>query len=61
MLGGGLAEGADLYLDPIQRWFTELLYSPELRPHPDLAFAEHGERAGRSARRCSPGSERADK
>jgi glucokinase len=46
VLGGGLAEGADLYLDPIQRWFTELLYAPELRPHPELAFAEHGERAG---------------
>ena len=46
VLGGGLAEGADLYLDPIQRWFTELLYAPELRPHPALAFAELGERAG---------------
>jgi len=46
VLGGGLAEGADLYLDPIQRWFEELLYSPRLRPHPALAFAELGERAG---------------
>ncbi len=46
VLGGGLAEGSDLYLDPIQRWFTELLYAPELRPHPALAFAELGERAG---------------
>ena len=46
VLGGGLAEGADLYLEPIQRWFTELLYAPELRPHPALAFAELGERAG---------------
>jgi glucokinase len=46
VLGGGLAEGADLYLDPIQRWFLALLYSPQLRPHPALAFAELGERAG---------------
>jgi glucokinase len=46
VLGGGLAEGADLYLDPIQRWFAALLYSPQLRPHPALTFAELGERAG---------------
>jgi glucokinase len=46
VLGGGLAEGADLYLEPIQRWFTALLYSPQLRPHPALAFAVLGERAG---------------
>jgi glucokinase len=46
VLGGGLAEGADLYLDPIQRWFVALLYSPQLRPRPALAFAELGERAG---------------
>ena len=46
VLGGGLAEGAELYLAPIQHWFTELLYAPDLRPHPALAFAELGERAG---------------
>jgi glucokinase len=46
VLGGGLAEGADLYLEPIERWFGALLYSPQLRPHPALAFAELGERAG---------------
>jgi glucokinase len=46
VLGGGLAEGADLYLDPILRWFDALLYSPQLRPHPAVAFAELGERAG---------------
>ena len=46
VLGGGLAEGAHLYLDPIQRWFGELLYAPDRRPHPDLAFAELGEHAG---------------
>jgi len=46
VLGGGLAASADLYLAPIQKWFTELLYAPHLRPHPDLMFAELGERAG---------------
>jgi glucokinase len=46
VLGGGLAASADLYLAPIQRWFTQLLYAPDLRPHPLLVFAELGERAG---------------
>ena len=46
VLGGGLAVAADLYLDPIRAWFTRLLYSPDLRPHPRLAFAQLGERAG---------------
>ena len=46
VLGGGLAEGAELYLAPIERWFRALLYAHELRPHPALAFAELGERAG---------------
>lgn len=46
VLGGGLAAGSDLYLDPIQKWLTELLYAPDLRPHPLLAFAQLSERAG---------------
>ncbi len=46
VLGGGLAAAADLYLSPIQAWFARLLYSPDLRPHPKLVFAELGERAG---------------
>jgi glucokinase len=46
VLGGGLAEGAHLYLAPIRHWFTELLYAPDLRPHPALSFAELGEHAG---------------
>ena len=46
VLGGGLAAGSDLYLGPIQKWFTQLLYAPNLRPHPMLVFAELGERAG---------------
>ncbi len=46
VLGGGLAASADLYLGPIQKWFTQLLYAPHLRPHPTLVFARLGERAG---------------
>jgi glucokinase len=46
VLGGGLAASSDLYIGPIQKWFTELLYAPDLRPHPRLVFAELGERAG---------------
>ena len=46
VLGGGLAEGAELYLGPIDRWFGELLYAPDHRPRPVIAFAELGERAG---------------
>jgi glucokinase len=46
VLGGGLAAGSDLYLDPIRRWFGELIYQPELRPLPDVAFARWGERSG---------------
>jgi glucokinase len=46
VLGGGLATDPELYLPPISRWFRELLYAPDLRPHPALAFAQLGERAG---------------
>jgi glucokinase len=46
VLGGGLAAGADLYLDPIRRWFRDLIYQPELRPLPAVAFASSYERAG---------------
>lgn len=46
VLGGGLATGADLYLGPIERWFSELLYQPHLRPVPKLAFAQWGDLAG---------------
>ena len=46
VLGGGLAAGADLYLDPIRAWFRELIYQPELRPLPAIAFAKWNERAG---------------
>ncbi|MCE9622158.1 MAG: ROK family protein [Actinomycetia bacterium] len=46
VLGGGLAVGADVFLAPIKHWFGELLYAPDLRPHPSLAFAQLGEQAG---------------
>ena len=46
VLGGGLAAGADLYLDPIVRWYGELLYQPHLRPVPRVEFAQWGPLAG---------------
>lgn len=46
VLGGGLAAGADLYLDPIVSWFGELLYQPHLRPVPRVEFARWGPLAG---------------
>ena len=46
VLGGGLAAASDLYLDPIRRWCTELLYQPELRPIPRIEFARWGPLAG---------------
>ena len=45
-LGGGLAAGADLYLDGIVAWFGELLYQPHLREIPRIEFATSGPRAG---------------
>ncbi|MEO6652826.1 MAG: ROK family protein [Ilumatobacteraceae bacterium] len=46
VLGGGLAAGSDLYIGPIRDWFRRLIYQPELRPMPDIAFARWNERAG---------------
>ncbi|MEQ8438913.1 MAG: ROK family protein [Ilumatobacter fluminis] len=46
VLGGGLAAGADLYLDPIKAWYQELIYQPDLRPMPRIEFARWSERAG---------------
>jgi glucokinase len=46
VLGGGLAAGADLYLEPIKRWYGELLYQPDLRPMPRIEFARWNEHAG---------------
>ncbi len=46
VLGGGLAAGAELYIEPITRWFGELLYQPHLRPLPRIEFARCGPLAG---------------
>ncbi len=46
VLGGGLAAGSDLYIEPITRWFRELIYQPEHRRLPDIAFTKWGEMAG---------------
>lgn len=46
VLGGGLATAADVTAAPLERWFRELLYSPDHRPHPRLAIAQLGEQAG---------------
>ena len=46
VLGGGLASSADLYLDPIARWYGELLYQSHLRPVPRIEFARWGPLAG---------------
>ena len=46
VLGGGLAAASDLYLEPIRRWFEELLYQPHLRSIPRIEFAALGPLAG---------------
>jgi len=46
VLGGGLASGSDLYLDPIRRWYRDVLYQPHLRPIPRIEFARWGPLAG---------------
>ncbi|WP_040494825.1 ROK family protein [Ilumatobacter nonamiensis] len=46
VLGGGLAMGSELYVEPITRWFAELLYQPNLRPLPRIEFAHFGPLAG---------------
>ena len=46
VLGGGLAAASDLYLDPVRRWYGELLYQPDLRPVPRIEFARWGPLAG---------------
>lgn len=46
VLGGGLAAGADLYLEPIVGWYRQLLYQPALRPMPAIRFARWGSLAG---------------
>ncbi len=46
VLGGGLAEAADLVLDPVRTAFVGLLEGADHRPPVDIAIAELGEHAG---------------
>ena len=46
VIGGGLAASGDAVIEPVRRWFAELLYSPRLRPHPRIDIARHGPLAG---------------
>ncbi len=55
VLGGGLASGSDLYLEPIVRWYGELLYQPHLRPMPRVEFAHFGPFAGAVGAALLPG------
>ncbi len=55
VLGGGLAAGADSYLEPIVRWYGELLYQPHLRPMPRIEFATWGPLAGAVGAALLPG------
>jgi len=46
VIGGGLAASGDIFLDPVRRAFSEILYAPTLRPHPKVVVARFGEQAG---------------
>jgi glucokinase len=46
VIGGGLAEAADLVMPHIKTWFKQLLYAPDNREHPELRVAQLGEHAG---------------
>jgi len=46
VIGGGLAEAADLVMPHIKTWFKQLLYAPDNRAHPELRVAQLGEHAG---------------
>lgn len=46
VLGGGLVAGGALYIEPISRWFRELLYQPDLRTVPTISVARWGPLAG---------------
>ena len=46
VIGGGLASTGDSYIAGIRAWFARMLYAPDLRPHPPVELAHHGELAG---------------
>jgi glucokinase len=45
VMGGGLAESADLVLAPVRHHFGDLLYAPNHRPHPRIEMAALGDRS----------------
>jgi glucokinase len=55
VMGGGLADMADLVEAPISRHFGDLLYAPEHRPHPRFAVARFGGSAGAIGAALLPG------
>jgi len=46
VIGGGLTASREVLMEPVRRHFAELLYSPDVRPHPRLEVARFGETAG---------------
>ena len=46
VIGGGLAEAADLVMPYIKSWYKKLRYAPDKRQHPELRVAQLGESAG---------------
>lgn len=46
VLGGGLSEAAPVFEPMLRRHVAALVYASNLRPQPDIRFAELGERAG---------------
>lgn len=46
VLAGGISAAPELFLPPIERRFDARLYATELRPKPDIRFAELGPYAG---------------
>ena len=54
VLGGGLAEGAHLYLAPIQHWFGELLYAPAPAAAPGVVVRRPRRARRRRRRRPAP-------
>ncbi|MBI5087524.1 MAG: ROK family protein [Actinobacteria bacterium] len=46
VLSGGISADADLFLPPIQAAFESMLFASDLRPRPELRFAELGPLAG---------------
>ena len=46
VLGGGLATSSEILMPVVQKWFSEMLYSPQHRAQPRLCAAVLGEHAG---------------